>query len=359
MLPYFVVAGAIGFFASISSSRKVHPIAWSVAFLVILVFVGLRHHVGMDWNNYLVMIDKVHRSVDLIDAFNVAEPGFVVLLWFSGALGFGVYGSNLVGTLIFCIGLFKYARRTELPWVALMVAIPMLVTVVAMSANRQAIAIGVLLWAVADWQQSSMPRRVAFILAASMFHYSALFFLIFVFADLNLKFAYKFIIGAMGVAGAIYLLQTTGRADYYDSMYFSGQTALTRSEGAKYHVLFNGGPALLYFLVGRSARERMFPDQLHRQMAFFAIGLIPLVAFASLAAGRITLYLFPVAMCALSAAPQLIKGASGRPITRFAVVAFMLTVLYIWLGYANSAGAHLPYGNMLTEPPSNLQLCCG
>lgn len=357
MLPYFYVTGFIAFMAFISPARRVHFFAWGMAFLVLLIFVGLRHHVGMDWNNYLYMIDRANTG-SLQDAFNVAEPGYASLLWVSGQMGWGVYGSNLAGTFIFCLGLFRYARTTRYPWVALLVAMPMLVIVVSMSANRQAVAIGVLLWVVAGWNGSGLIKRAVGIGVAALFHFSALFFLIFLVSDLKLGRSLKIALAAIFLAGAAYVLLATGRVDYYDSLYVTGQTEMTQSEGAIFHVLFNGGPALLYLLLPRRKRTLLFPDQLHQQMAFVAIALIPAALITSAAAGRISLYLFPVSMYAISAFPLLIESATARTFTRYGIALFMLLVLFIWLGYANSSGAHLPYGNFLTTPAHLWRLCC-
>lgn len=358
MWPYFVIPGLLALMILASPGRRVHPYAWGVLFLLTLLFVGLRHKVGMDWNNYLLMIGRVYRSPDMEAALDIAEPGYALLLRVSAELGWGVYGSNLAGTLIFCLGLFRYARTTAHPWTALLVAMPMLVTVVAMSANRQAVAIGVLLWAVAGWPSSSMLKRVLQIGFAALFHYSALLFLVFLVADLKLRRSLKLAGAGLFLAAAFYVLFVTGRADYYDSLYVTGQSEMTQSEGAIFHVLFNGGPALLYFLLSRRQRELLFPDQLHRLMAFMAIALIPMALVASAAAGRVTLYLFPVSMSVIAAFPMLFRPGASRLLVRYGTGLFLLLVLYIWLAYANSSRAHIPYGNFLTVPSHLWRLCC-
>ena len=62
MLPYFAVTGFVAFMAISAPMRRVNNATWAAAFLVLLLFVGLRHHVGMDWNNYLIMIERVNRG---------------------------------------------------------------------------------------------------------------------------------------------------------------------------------------------------------------------------------------------------------------------------------------------------------
>ncbi len=56
MFPYIAVTGFIAIMALLFPSRRKQPLLWLFAFILLLIFVGLRHHVGMDWNNYLMMI---------------------------------------------------------------------------------------------------------------------------------------------------------------------------------------------------------------------------------------------------------------------------------------------------------------
>jgi hypothetical protein len=311
----------------------------------------------MDWNNYLAMISWVGKG-SAIDALDYAEPAFALLLWSSAQLGFGVYGSNLVGTLIFCSGLFRYAKTTPQPWVALTVAMPMLVTVVAMSGNRQAAAIGILLWVVARWDKSEIVERITTVLLAALFHASALVFLVFVMADLKVRPVLRYFLTGLFLASAILILQWSGRAEYYDNLYGSGQTDLTRSPGALLHVLFNAGPAFLALAFSKRTQSFLLPNQLYRHMALLCISLLPLSLVVSTASSRISLYLFPVSMYVFSSIPVIMSSPQQRLFLRYLIAAAMVGLLYVWLGFANNSHAHIPYGNLLSTPSALWQLCC-
>ncbi len=129
------------------------------AFVLVIVFIGLRHRVGMDWNNYL----RMSRAVEGRALFEsmICEPGYAVLLWFSTWTGNSVYLVNVIGTVIFAAGVFRFARRCPEPWLALLAAVPVLFVVVGMSASRQAIAIGIVMWCFAGWEQSTTLRKIA------------------------------------------------------------------------------------------------------------------------------------------------------------------------------------------------------
>ena len=356
MFPYIAVTGFIAIMALLFPSRRKQPLLWLFAFILLLIFVGLRHHVGMDWNNYLIMIKRAAGGT-LVEATKYSEPLYAAMLWSAGKLGFGVYGSNLVGTLIFMLGLFSYARTTPAPWLALLVAMPVLVVVIAMSANRQAVAIGVLLWIISHWDTSSLTKRAIFICIAAMFHSSAVMFLVFTVADLHIRTSFKIILSGVFMAAIFVYMSSTGQYGYYDSMYVAGQTKLTRSPGATYHVMLNGGPALIYFLL-RRLRPVLLPNDIHRHMALLAVILIPASFVASTASGRIGMYLFPVSMYILTALPAAIKSNDLRNLYRIGLILFLVFVTVFWLRYSNSGIAHLPYRNFFTVDSYLRPMCC-
>lgn len=316
---------------------------WFFAFVLVVLFVGLRHKVGMDWNNYLRMSRNIEGS-ELVDAI-VSEPGYAALLWLSTWSGNSVYLANFVGTVILAAGTFRFARRTPEPWMAIMAATPILFVVVGMSANRQAVAIGILMWVFANWEQTGLIKRVAFIVLASLFHASALFCLIFVARDIDLKPHFRVLAYVLIAAAIVYGLIASDRLDYYNQAYGQGQTEITQSSGAAIHVLLNAAPGLLILLGGR-VRDVLFPNSLLRISAWLAIALIPLTYVASAAAGRISLYLFPVSIYVFSALPSLFEPRS-RMLIRLLIVTLLLAELFGWLAFGNSAIAHLPYSNYL------------
>lgn len=357
MLPYFLVTVPIALMAVMMPMYRRGPLLWGLAFVVIVVFVGLRHHVGMDWNNYLFMIHRAN-SGSLWQSFIFTEPGYAILLRVAGQNGWGVYGAYLMGTVIFAAGLFRYARSTPSPWIALLVAMPFLVVVISMSAARQAVTIGVLLWLAAEWSRSSAGKRVAFILVAASFHISAIGFIVFAFIDLRVPLWVKAIGSVLMVGLMAYVLEASGRAEYYNDLYGAGQSDLTHSSGAIFHVLLNAGPAAMSFLLGRRAREILLPDPFHRQMAILAIILIPVALLASTAASRISLYLFPVSMWFFAALPLLFRDSGMRMVSKVFFAFFFTGLLGFWLSAGNTALAYTNYRNVLFIPSQDLVLCC-
>lgn len=356
MWPYFIINCSIAAAAILLPQPKPNRVVWVMAFVVLVLFVGLRHKVGMDWNNYLVMIQNASNGT-MVESFDFAEPAFAALLWISARLGAGVYGANMVVSLILLAGIFRFAKSTPSPWVAVTVAMPVLIVVVGMSANRQAAAIGILLWLASGWSTSSLKRRILLTLMAASFHFSAIFFLMFAAMGLKLRAEYKLIIGMVMAVAMIAFLQYSGGAEYYDQLYLSGQSELTYSSGATQHVLLNGIPAMAV-LLGKRIRSILLPSPLLVQMAWLSLLLIPTAFVFSTASGRMTLYLFPVSMYVLAKLPNMFGNPALRAAIRTTIGAIMVMILWIWLQYANSSVAHIPYNNALLMDEEQLHLCC-
>ena len=66
----------------------------------------------------------------------------MLLNWFAGQNELGIWFVNTICGGIFSYGLIAFARSQPRPWLALAVAVPYLIIVVAMGYTRQAAAIG-------------------------------------------------------------------------------------------------------------------------------------------------------------------------------------------------------------------------
>lgn len=352
--PYYLVAFSLALAAVLNPTKKPNFVAWAIAFVVLTLFIGLRHKVGMDWNNYVRIADWISGAT-IIESFQRAEPGFALFTWVSTRLGTGIYGVHLVGAVVFCLGLFRLCSTTDNAWMGLLVSFPILITAVANSASRQIIAIGILMWLLAEWKEASLKKRIAIILLACAFHYSAAFMLVFAALELNIGRVAKTSLVVLLAGGTILLMQMTGGGDYYITTYVTEQDELTFSPGAFQHIALNAAPAALMIL-GRRVRARLFPSQLMIQYGLLAMALIPLAAVASVAAGRISLYLFPVSIYAFTGLPSIFSTPLARALVRLLVAFLMLMILWIWLNFANSAYAHIPYMNVLWVHPTELHL---
>lgn len=103
---------------------------------ILTLFIGLRHEVGGDWFGYLPYLTRA-EGLSLEEVFVFGDPGYNALNWLFASYSWGIYGVNLVSAAIFSAGLVVFCRAQPRPWVALCIAIPYLVIVVAMGYSRQ------------------------------------------------------------------------------------------------------------------------------------------------------------------------------------------------------------------------------
>lgn len=346
ILPYFVVLFAVAAPALAQHVRR--PTAgWAFFYVVLLIFVGLRYQVGSDWWGYLELAALV-EPMTMQEVLELGDPLFNLLLWISVTSGFDVYGANLVTSGIFLFGLFKYCRRMANPWLALYSALPFLVIVVAMSANRQAAAIGVTLYLLASWEKSSLLRRLVLLAVAAGFHTSAVVFLLLFVIDGRLSLVRKSVAAVAILAAAWYLAGSSTTIDRYTDSYIASAD-LNVAAGALQQILLNALPGLILLIRRRTFEPRIPQPMFLFPMAILAVALVPLALFYSVAAARLSFYLFPVSIVLLSTIPSVSRNGGTRNLWRSMVVVYGMVVLSAWLTLANHAYNHKPYGNLLLQ----------
>lgn len=356
MWPFLIFTGVFSVAALLSDNKKPNLFAWALFMALYVFFIGLRHSVGMDWNNYLRMIVAVYQSHTWETVFDANEAGYRALLLLSSQMNLGIYGANFIGAIVMGAGIFKYSARAPWPWIALLAAIPYLSVVVGMSANRQAIAIGILLWACAEWDNRSMLWKSSLILLATLFHFSAISFFAFLVMGSQINRTVKIAMSGVLFLGLFAYMSASSHFQYYSDVY--GVGADVHSSGALMHVSQNAFPALAALMMRKKYRDILLPTPLLKNMALVSVMLFPAALVSSVAAGRITLYMFPVSIYILSSAPRLLEPKSERPLYKMFISTLLFLVAFVWLSFANSRHGHVPYENVLFIKWYERELCC-
>src|SRR5690606_12276500 len=133
MLPYWfmfllAVGGMLVFGKRKGGSEKV---AWWVVCSIFALMIGLRDQVGGDWYNYLGHFHRVAR-LSFASAVDFSDPGYYSLSWFVSHWGGDIYWLNTVCGVFVMVGVGLFCRAQPLPWLALSVAVPYMLVVVAM-----------------------------------------------------------------------------------------------------------------------------------------------------------------------------------------------------------------------------------
>lgn len=342
--PYYFVM-LLALLPVLTNDRRRPSFGWWGYFAILLVFVGLRYHVGSDWSGYLMIFEDT-KEISFQDILEKTEPLFYFIFWLSAKLDLGIYGANVVTTLIFLWGLFHYCEKQPSRWLAVASAVPFLVIVIGMSANRQAAAIGVTLYLLSSWRTNSIRKNLLLISVATLIHNSAIVFAALFIFDGRLSSSKKYVISVALIGISVYIFGGSATTARYVGSYIEGRE-IFKASGALQQILLNAVPGI-FVVVLRRRLKRVVPDfGFVYTMALLSIALVPAAFVISVAASRLSFYIFPVSISFLAAIPEIFLERDVKLAIRYFVMVYALATLFIWLNYATHAYNHIPYGNIL------------
>ena len=338
--------------ASIAAPSKPRPAAknlelsWFMVVILLALLIGLRHEVGGDWrnyeSNYLAMV-----GMPISEAFERGDPGYNLLALLSIELGGGVYLVNLVCGALFSVGLAAFCRQQPRPWLALAVALPYMVVVVAMGYSRQGVALGLAMLGMVGLASKSNVQFVLCVALAATFHKSAVLLVpLAVLATPRGRLWTGLWVGIM--AGVLYYVLLADSVDGLVAGYIDAQY---QSEGAAIRVAMNALPAVIVLLLRKRIVWQPAERNLWLTMALLSLGSVGwlLVSSSSTAVDRMALYLIPLQLFVFSRLPDLMGRGRGLRNWVMAVVAYYAAVLFVWLNFATHSNYWLPYRSWIFQ----------
>lgn len=327
---------------TLTTQRDRWPNVWRGVYILLVLMIGLRYEVGGDWDNYLMMLDSYTDASINAREFAFQDPAFVLFNWLAVKTGFGIYLLNLLSAFFFSWGLLVFCRAQPRPWLALVVAVPYLITVVAMGYTRQGVAIGIAMIAMTALGQGSALRFLLWIALAVTFHKSAVILVpLAVLANTRHRLLTLLWVGLTGLILFVLMIQ--------EAMSFLIHGYLEdamQSSGAAIRIAMNAVPAAL-FLVFRK-RFQLSPEQhsFWTWMSWSALILVVAlkVSPSSTAVDRVALYWIPLQLFVLSRLPNALGQRDKKnAVWVCVVVSYSAAVHFVWLFYADTAFAWLPY----------------
>jgi hypothetical protein len=317
------------------------PSWWRLIFVLLVLMIGLRHEVGGDWLTYVDYVERAGYDT-LFESIAKSDPAYGLLNWVAAHTGLGPYFVNTVCATIFSWGLVVFCRAQPRAWLALVVAMPYLVTVVAMGYTRQSTAIGFAMVALVALSQRKLLRFILFLVLAATFHKSAVILMpLAVLAGTRRKLWTAVWVGvSTAVFYALFLQDSVDalQTNYIDAQY--------QSQGAALRLAMNAVPAALFL----KFRGRFVMP--HAELVFWTwmslgalvLGLLLLISPSSTAVDRVALYWIPLQLFVLSRLPGALGQPNGKnPVLVHFVVAYSGAVLFVWLVFAKTSFAWLPY----------------
>lgn len=352
MLPYWLLLllPALLAVGQVRPARRLDPLwpaAWWALFLVLVLVIGLRHQVGADWEAYLGYIQRGGTD-SFVEALTSKDPAYGLVNWAVGQTGGNIYAVNTVCALIFTWGLLRFCRMQPRPWLALVVAVPYLVIVVAMGYTRQGTAIGLAMAGLVSLARGSTLRFVLWVALAASFHKSAV--ILVPLAALAGSRDRLWTIAWVTLAGvALFVLMVQESLDSLTVNYIEREY---ESQGAGVRVAMNALPALLFLLLRR--RFALLPNQqlFWTWMAWGALLFIALLALSpsSTAVDRLALYWIPLQVVVWSRLPNALGQPNGlNSGWVWMVVGYSALVEFVWLVFGSFSYTWLPYRFWLFE----------
>jgi len=335
MLTYWVafVLAAFGALAKLRFSR----LGWVIVGVLLTVFIGLRFQVGGDWGSYVDYLYRASR-VTFIEVFTLSDPGYYLLNWFAARLGAGVWLVNLFSASVFSTGLVLFVRRLPAPMLAVAVAIPYMVIVLAMGYTRQAVAFGFVLCGLTYLLDRRILGFMLLLAVAAAFHKSAVILApLAVLANTRNRVWTAVWVGFSGL-----LLYWLFLAEQVSGLWRNYVESGYSSEGGAIRVAMNAVPAMLFLLLRKRLKMEAGERALWFWISAFSLFCVPLVFQASTAVDRVALYFMPIQLVVFSSLPQLVR-ADSRILVRVAVIGFYGLVEFVWLNYAGHREYWLPY----------------
>jgi hypothetical protein len=346
MLPYWILFLLTSWLAMtrlrpVQTHATRWPGYWWVAFVLLVLLIGLRHEVGADWDTYAEQVQEA-AYVSLAQAGAKEDPAYSLLNWLAARMDLGPYLVNTVCAVLFAWGLVVFCRAQPRPWLALAVAMPYLVIVVAMGYSRQGVAVGLVMIGLVALSERKILRFTVFVVMAATFHKSAV---ILIPLALLAGSRYRIWTALCVVLTTLlfYVLLLHESVGTLTSTYIEAQYD---SSGAAVRVAMNAAPAVLFL----SLRRRFAMPQANRAfwtwMSWGALTFVGLLAVSpsSTAVDRVAVYWIPVQLFVLSRLPDALGLRNGHiNLWVCAVVGYSAAVLFVWLFFAVHAHGWVPY----------------
>lgn len=328
--------------------RRISPaqgIGYLFFLLLYTVVAAIRFETGGDWLTYDLLYDDI-RTDTFAHALTVTDPLYGLLNWIGAETGLGIYLVNAVCGWVLGSGVIQVSLRFREPWLAITMAVPYLLIVVGLGYVRQGAAIGVILMAIASFDQSKPLRTLVYLMVAMAFHATAVVTLpMFTYAVTARHKLLGVLIAVLGVA--VFYLLIAPRIEVFEAGYVANEYD---SGGAFTRLVMSLIPSALllwrwrHFGTSERVRSVWVSIAIANFAALAALGLIS----SSTAVDRIALFFSPIQIAVFGEFLALVPLGQRFTIPiRLLLIATAATVQIVWLVFATHAEFWVPYRSIL------------
>jgi hypothetical protein len=294
----------------------------------------------VDWDNYLHHLDFAENA-GWFDAGQSKDIGYGLLNLVAVSNDYGIWLVNLICAIVFVTGFIVFCRKLPNPWLGLAVGIPYMAVVMGMNYTRQSAALGFVLLALVAIQDGRIRRFVILIIAASMFHKSAVIMLP-IAALIRARNRFWIFIW---VSVAFMLSFIAFVAESLDGVVNSYVVEELTSGGALIRVAMNAGAALVFLAMRRLLELPPLHLKLWTWISIIALLFIPafVLSPSSTAVDRLALYFMPIQLLAFAYLPSAMRQWGLRRVATLFLVFGYAVIMFVWFKYSPFSYAWLPY----------------
>lgn len=307
-----------------------------VCLIGLFLFAGFRYQVGCDWTGYFNIFQLAWHAKPQ------SEISFWALNRLLHNLDLDYPYINVIAAAAFFVGFHALAKRQPDPFALLILAFPILILELAMSAIRQAMAVGFICFAFNAFVDKRLIRFVAFVLIAVSFHSSAIILLLltpFVRGEFSMR---RIAFGGVLALPGLYYILTSPATETFSQRYIG---TATDASGAPFRtgLLAITGIVFLLFL-DREWKAQSPPDyKLIKISSYIMVATLPVAIFSSVIGDRVAFYLYPLQLVILARLPLLVAAPYT---TLAAMVPYAAATLFlvVWTSFSSLfVRCYVPY----------------
>ena len=339
----------IGVFTHYHYKKNLDFFLWFFLIAIYIFIIGFRYEVGGDWDTYIHGLKKHTIQFDPL-TFNVrSDYGYELITWITYNLGFGIYGSNIISSVIFIVSLSYFCSLQPNKWLAFLISFPVIIVVLGMGFTRQGIAFAFFLLSLISLIKKNNFSYFLYMFISILFHKSIVIFLPIYFLSIEknylknfLLFSFFLILISFFIYKDIQLLFITYILNRFTNN--ESGTGLV-SYGIYYRLFLNLIPAIIMLIY----RKQLTHNKIEKRI-FVLFSLLILLFFLfsstfSVVVDRMNLYTAILQVFVLSRLCYIIEDKRIIKIVNLFIVIFYFLILFVWLNFAVNAHAWTPYMN--------------
>tara|TARA_Y100000766_G_scaffold81206_1_gene69142 strand:- start:698 stop:1804 length:1107 start_codon:yes stop_codon:yes gene_type:complete len=366
MIIYFIPFTLLSILTFIENSNKFDIFTknkyfyWLIS-IIFIFFIGLRHEIGCDWEQYLKMFEK-YESLNLLGIIEknffsehkIQELGHVFLTTISK----NIYVLNILYSIIFVIPLFYFCSQIKRSYLALLISYPYYIVVIGMGPIRQAACTSLLMLSIILISNKKYVPHFFITISSLLIHQYSIIFNFLVLSPYfktikKLSFSKKniFLITII-LSISLYNFPSLLHKTYhyfilYKKISPTGVMIIPPAKSAILIWLMNFLPSFIYISNRNKFNFNNNLKTIFIIFSIFEIFLLPIIFLNSVIAYRLLIYCFPssIFISAHLVDMNLFNLRKDNLINLIICSSFI--TLLIWLKFAFHSSCWVPYKNIL------------